>query len=186
MDEKNVTASKPKVGGAIYRAEAGTALPKDTTSALGSGFKSLGHLSEDGLTNNNSPSTESVKAWGGETVLSYQNDKPDTFKMTMIEATNVDVLKTIYGENNVTGDLETGITVKANRTEHVESVYVVDMILKNGAAKRIVIPRGKITEVGEINYKDNAVIAYPSTILALPDSEGNTHYEYIKGAAKTT
>lgn len=183
MDAKNVTASKPKVGGAIHRAVLGTALPKDSAEKLNDAFKSLGHVSEDGMTNSNSPNTETVKAWGGEIVMAYQSDKPDTFKLTLIEGTNVEVLKTIYGDDNVNGTMETGISIKANRAEQVESSYVVDMILKKGAAKRIVIPCGRITEVGEIVYKDNATVAYPVTVMAFPDSEGNTHYEYIKGAA---
>ena len=31
MDAKNVTAAKPKVGGAVWRAPLGTALPTDAT-----------------------------------------------------------------------------------------------------------------------------------------------------------
>lgn len=178
MDVKNVSAGKPKIGGAIFRAPLGTKLPEDAKTALDAAFKELGYCSDDGVTNSNSPETDNVKAWGGDTVLDLQTSKEDSFQYKLIEITNVEVLKAVYGDDNVTGTLDTGITVKANSNEAESCAWVFDMILKN-AIKRIVVPSASVTEVADIVYKDSEAIGYETTIKATPDSSGNTHYEYI-------
>lgn len=179
-DTQNVSTAKPKIGGAIYTAPLGTEVPTDVTSELDESFKGLGYISEDGFVNTNTPDSDSINAWGGDTVSVIQNSKEDTFQYTLIEALNVEVLKEIYGKDNVTGDLETGISVKSNSKQYEPHILVVDMVLKNKVLKRIVIPNGTISEMGDITYADGDAVGYETTLTASPDESGNSHYEYIQ------
>lgn len=173
-----VTTGKPKVGGAVFVGATTATLPTDATTAL-TDFNDLGYCSEDGLVNANSPETDSIHAWGGDTVLDVQTEKADTFTFTLIEAMNVNVLKTVYGDDNVTGTLTTGIHVKATAEEPELHAYVIDMVLNGDVAKRVVVPSAKITEIGDIEYTDGDAVGYEVTISAYPDSTGVTHHEYI-------
>lgn len=175
----NVTAGKPKISGAIFRADLPATMPTDATTALDAGFKLMGYISEDGVTNSNSPDTTDIKAWGGDTVLNIQESKDDTFKFTMLEVLNLDVLKAVYGSSNVTGALATGITVKANSDEAAEGAWVIEMALRDNAVKRVAIPDAKISELGDIEYTDSDAVGYEVTLTCMPDASGNTHYEYI-------
>lgn len=179
VSAKRVTASKPKKGGSAFRAPIGTAVPTDATTALNEAFKGLGYISEDGVANNNSPTFESTRAWGGDEVLHYQTEKPDTFKFVMIEALNLEVLKTVYGDKNVNGELKTGISINVTAEELDPSAWVIDMVMKGGVAKRVVIPSGTITAIDEIVYKGNQAVGYGITISAEPDDNGTYHHEYI-------
>lgn len=182
---QNVSVGKPKVSGGIYRAPLGTTLPTDATTALNSAFESLGYIAQGGVTNSNTIESEDYRAWGGDVVLSYQTEKTDTFAFGLIEVLNKAVLETVAGASNVTGTLATGITVTVNAQDLTEYVYVIEMALRGGAVKRIVIPDGKITEIGDVVYEDEEAISYPVTVTAQADASGNTHYEYIQKAATT-
>ena len=92
------------------------------------------------------------------------------------------MLKTVYGDAHVTVGANGMITVEATADQTAAAVYVIDMQLKGGAMKRVVISAGDLKEVGEIVYKDDEPIGYEITLTALPDSNGVTHREYIQPA----
>lgn len=177
----NVSTGKPGVAGAVYVQEsASAALPTSVTAEKPSGFKDLGYVSDAGVVNSNAITSNSIQAWGGDTVISTETAKTDTFAFTLIEAKNADVLAEIYaGDGNVaTADGTT--TVKATSAVHEAKKWVIDMIMTDDTLKRICIPAGTITSVGDVTYADNSAIGYNITITCAPDENGVTHYEYIK------
>lgn len=178
-NSQNVTAGKPKVGGAIFRAPLGTTLPNSATAALDGAFVNLGYCSEDGLVNSNSPTSENIKAWGGDIVLTTLTEKPDTFQFTLIEAKNAETAKAIYGDGNVTVDGDGNATIHANSSQQANCSWVIDMVLKDNTVKRIVIPNAGVSAVGDITYADGSAVGYQTTISAMPDENADTHLEYI-------
>lgn len=184
MNAKYVTAAKPKKGGSVFRAPVGTKLPENAESDLDKAFKGLGYISTDGVTNANSPTSNKQTAWGGDTVLNANTDRPDDFKFKLIEGLNPEVLKSVYGDENVEGDMETtGLTVKVGSADPEEYTWVFDMVQKGGIAKRIVIPSASLSALEEIKYIDSDAVGYGVTISAVPDTAGFTHYEYFKKKA---
>lgn len=175
----NVTTGKPRVAGAIFRAPKGTTLPTDAKSELDPAFLDMGYIGDDGVTNSNTRTSEDVKAWGGLVVMTSQTEYKDTFKFKFLETLNKNVLGTVYKESNVSGtDLDEGIKVRVNSQELDEYAWVIDMILRDNVLNRIVIPAAKISELGDVSYKDNEVTAFDVTLTAFPDEDGDTHKEY--------
>ena len=177
----NVTTGKRRVDGGIYFAPAGTTLPTDATTALATAFKNLGYVSEDGVTNSQSRETTEIKEWGGGVVDNPQTGFTDTFQFTLIESLNTDTLKAIYGSSNVT-EASGAITIAVGTDEAPSGVWVIDMIQKGNKLKRIVIPNGKVTELGDIVYKADEAVGYDVTVSAALDANGKPHYEYISAA----
>lgn len=182
----NVSTGAPKIGGYAYRAAIGSTLPTDAVTALDSAFSTLGFISEDGVTNGNEVSTEAIKDWGGTTVLNLQSSRDDTWQFTLIESKNLEALKTIFGDNNVSGDLSSGITVKVNADELEDHAYVFEMVMSNNTKKRIVLPIAKVTSIGDITYTKSDAVGYDITLTCSGDSSGNTHYEYMINATDSS
>ena len=175
------SAAKPTPSGCLYRAPKDTTLPTTADSVLDPAvWTCLGYLSEDGITNSDTKTSEDKKAFGGDTVLTIQTDHSDKFKFKFIEVLNKDVQATVYGERNVSGDLTTGLTVQSNADEPTPYVWVMDMIMNNDILHRKVIPYGKITERGDTVYSSNDLASYDVTITGIPDASGNTHYDHYK------
>lgn len=179
MNSKNVTAGKPMIGGAVHVAPVGTTLPTTASEDLDVAFEDIGFISDAGIANDGSRTSNAIKAWGGETVLNIQTEKNDLWTFQMIEAKNSVVLKQVFGDDNVTVAQTGAITINANAQPLAAHSWVIDILLSDGSAKRCVLPYAQVTNVGTVTYSDSAAVGYDTTLSALPDEDGNSHYEYI-------
>ena len=177
-NSSNVSVGKPQAAGGIYAGDPGDTMPTDATTALNSDFDGLGYVSEDGLTNSIEIDTENIVAWGGDTVLTVRTSRTETFAWTFIE-TNALVLAEVYGPENVIVGAGDELTVIHNGKELPRRAYVFEILMTGNKVKRIVVPNGQITEVGDVVYVDGEAIGYEVTLQTYPDADGNTAYEYI-------
>lgn len=175
----NVTAGKPNTSGAVFTAPGGTSLPTNASATLNSAFKDMGFVSEDGVTKSTSISTTTIKEWGGAPVLVTQDEKIVSVKLKLIEYKRKDVHSFVHGSANVTEPSTGAITVKINAEDPGEQAIVIDMTLRGNIDYRMVIPRGKITAIGDTVYKSNEAVAYDITITTMLDDAGYAVYEYM-------
>ena len=178
----NIVAGVPLATGGILIGDLTAAAPTTATGAL-TGFKAAGYIGEDGVTEANERSTDRIRAWGGDTVKVVQTEHNVTYQFTFLETLNADVLKAVYGEDNV---LTTPATVSSGTLHEVQvnaatlphKSYVFEV--KDGDAKiRIYVPDGQITEVGDITYSDSEVIGYQVTVEAFADELGNKAVKFM-------
>ena len=174
-----VSTGKPNIIGAVCVAPKDTTLPTDATTALDTtAFTCLGYVSEDGLENENEMDVSEIKAWVGVTVYRSLTGLTDNFKLKLIESENVDVLKNVYGDSNVT-ESSGAITVSVKAEDPQEKVWVFELAMRGNAKKRIVISDGAVTSRDTITYNDSDAVAYGITVSAYPNANGETHKEYM-------
>lgn len=178
---KFVAAGKPKVTGGALRAPLGTTLPTDSSGTLATGYVAQGYVGDGGLKQKPDIKVDKARAWGGQVVHVSQTEYGETYSLTLICSRDKDVLETVYGDGNVAVGTDGGLVVRHTGDERGASVWVFDM--KAGRGRRIVVPNGSISDIGDITYADKDVIGYALTIDALPDESGVSSYEYLEGDA---
>jgi hypothetical protein len=178
----NVVAGVPLATGGILIGELSAAAPTTASGAL-TGFSAAGYIGDSGVVETNERSTDKIRAWGGDTVKVVQTEHNVSYQFTFLETLNADVLKAVYGEDNVTTTAATASTgtlheVAINGATLPHKSYVFEV--KDGDAKiRIYIPDGQITEVGDVTYSDGEVVGYEVTVEAFGDDLGNKAYKYL-------
>ncbi|MDN6659711.1 MAG: hypothetical protein L0L18_12030 [Acidipropionibacterium jensenii] len=182
-DSELVTAAKPgSKGGVSYAAPVGSKLPTDVKSVLDVAYIKHGYISDDGLTNTVETDSNDTTAFGGDTVLTVVTSRKETFSLTFIQSLDVDVQKEVYGQDNVKVDATPGITmIRHNNKDLPHRVFVFELLMTGDKVKRIVVPQGKVTDVGDVVYVDGDPVGYEVTITAFPSTEfeGDTAREYL-------
>lgn len=174
----NITSSNPGRNGVMFRGPIGAELPTDALSELDELFIDQGIVGEDGVSQAITRDTEDVKAYGGDIVYTLQTDFGEEFTVVLYESRNVETLKTVFGEGNVTEDGEGNITVLHNKAKLPRSSFIFDHEIDQGV-KRQVMAIGQVVSVGDIVNVHSDIVKYELTVKAFPDADGNVLTEYL-------
>lgn len=176
---KNVVFSKPKATGAVFSAPEGTALPTDAATALDTKFESWGYINEDGVNENHSLSSESIRDYGKSIVLVVDGGDEVTVDFTPLEHTNPVVQRGLYGGDNVTLSGTDLASVKISDAAKETKPYVIEHVLSNGIIERDVLPRAKVTGIDTSTYSAGAAIGPKVTLTCMADDDGVFIYKYF-------
>lgn len=161
-----------------------TNFPESASSELPTGLnaKPAGFIGEDGLTKTVDRSTEKFKDWNKDTVIVLETDHSVVVKFTFLEAANANVLKAVYGENNVKIEGK-NITVADAAGELPHFSFVGELNGGEGKKGRIFVPDGQVTNVADIAFKKDDVIKYEVEVECFPvdNKKFIAHFEVPEG-----
>ena len=163
--------------------------PKDATTApntaaAAAGLKTAGFITSDGVAESEDRSTEKILDWNLDVIDVVETDYGLQITVTCAEAANADVLKFIYGEENVTvtpasGDTPFSVHIKKGSRELENGAIMFDIKGKGGAAGRGFGAEVQVQSVGEITYTKASLIQYPLTIDVLNDVTGTYLHTWL-------
>ncbi|MET8774016.1 hypothetical protein ABZV58_03210 [Nocardia sp. NPDC004654] len=182
---KLIGAGTPNIAvtGGVLVAPTGTALPTGASDAPNAAFKALGYVSEDGIESQGERKVESVKDWNADIIAQLQTEHSVRFGLTLYAVWDQDVLREIFGQENITPTAATPTAGNLYKIKETGSVlphrsWVFDM--KNDTKKlRIVLPNAKISQVTEKKFVSTELAGFTITVEAFKDDAGVKAYRYL-------
>ena len=170
MASNEVNLGAGAASGMFFHAPANTALPTYPTETLGSDWKEVGYIAEDGITWHHGRSAEPLKDWSNSIRRQLQEDATGTVAAPII-STTAEVLKTLFGEDNVT----TGAASTAHGA--LTSVEVKEGIMSGEEAFLFLMKdgddtfmlgttKGFITNLDDVSFAPGSVINWGATVSA--------------------
>lgn len=176
-------ANPPIDGGVYFNAPLGAKLPKTVEEELDSAFRDHGAVGEDGFNVNPQRESSTEKMFGGEDWVDLQTSYTETVTLTLLEDDNINVIKSIYGDENVKetkADSKNGTQRTIYHTN--KRLPLMSHVLKavdGEKRKTIVIPRGRISTVEKTPDVHSASTKYNVTITCFKGpKEHNYAYAY--------
>ncbi|WP_037183831.1 phage tail tube protein [Rhodococcoides fascians] len=185
-----IGSGKPKATGGILVAPTGSVLPVDTAATFAAAFVKLGYVGEDGVQPGGERSNEEKRDWAGDVIANLQSGHSSKFSFTLLAVYDPDVLRQVFGPNNVTvtpatSTAGTKIVVTEDGSDLPFNSWGFDMV--TGAKKqRLVVPNGQLTAVEELPFVASDLQGFTVTLDCYKDAAGIKVYRYYDDGKFTT
>lgn len=184
----NAIVGKPSVSGGIFVAPVGTMLPVNESTPLAATFKPVGYLTDSGFKRSTKIDSETKRAWGGDPLIIIDKGKTRTAKFGLAEYLNAIVQALIHGADNVTEVAATSSTgrklsIQDKDVPAPHNVWAIQLF-SGDAVGRILFPDAQITDLDDVDYKDEDIAARGVTLTQFPDATGTYAYEYWNDGRK--
>jgi hypothetical protein len=160
----------------------GATLPTDPSTALDSGFKTMGYVTPDGGTVSTAIATTDIPVFGSTSpVRTLVTSEVLTIVVTALETNLVtEALNTRQALSAVTASSH---VLSTTRGASRDATYALVLDSKDGSNLiRKVYPLARVTAIGDAQLSYNAPIQSQFTFTAYCDSSGNSEYRYTKVA----
>jgi hypothetical protein len=153
MGSNAVNLGAGAASGMFFHAPSGTTLPTYPTETLGSAWKEVGFVAEDGITWHHGRSAEPLKDWSNSIRRQLQSDATGTVAAPIISTTK-EVLQTLFGAANVVETVANASHGKLEKIEVKEGVMSGEeaflFLMKDGDDTFMLgTTEGKSTALGE-------------------------------------
>jgi hypothetical protein len=170
MGAPDVDNVRVGITGGVRVAAVGTTAPTDPSAAYDVGWAELGYLGEDGIEEAPNEDRKEIKAWqGGAIVRRVISSSEVTFKFTVIE-TNKDVWELYYPGSTLA--TATGVTTLTVKTPSPDPRAFAFDVIDGDIHTRILVPKGEISDKGNLVYKNDEPVGYEFTLTCYPASDG--------------
>lgn len=160
------------ITGELHVAPTGTEGPETATDTLDSGWVGLGYVSADGVTETYDESQENISAWqNGDIVRKITTESEAKFQLTLIQSSK-DTLELYHKSSVVVSDGNDGYKINVLSPSPDVRSFVFDVI-DGDEHIRMYIPRGEVSERGDISYVSGDAVGYDITITAYPVDLGD-------------
>lgn len=169
-DPALVTTGNPVEGACVYtNFEDEVTYPTDASTTLGTGWVSLGEVSENGYTQQKDADTTIHRGWHGSAILVSVNNETNTLQIAFVEPNRPAVAKLMHGASNVTAGSDGSVSHIVGKDAGVPTPVpiVVDELESTGFKRRTVFYRCVPTSFDDVPHRRGELLVYGFTFTGL-------------------
>lgn len=162
-------------GATVYVAPIGTSAPTNIADAWSGTWVDIGLIGEDGIELSNDADTTDHRAFGGQKVRTTKSQFEKQFKFVALEYGQA-VFDLLHPGS--TAASSGGVTTRTiKRPTPNPKAFGIELV-DGDITRRIIVPKGEVSEVGSIQLKDDEMDGFELTVDAY-EGDGQVWYYEI-------